>query len=85
MALSLEMYFGDAVLGVLRETSVLGLKLAGGGEGRAFVTVVIEGERRDVMKRGVGWFGVSGLVGPMPPLEAVFMGCSRCVCPSRGA
>jgi len=40
--------------GALRETSVLGLRLAGTGrEDGAFVTLVIEGEHKDTMKSGM--------------------------------
>ena len=41
---------------MLRETSVLGVKLAGRGrEGRAFVIVIIEGEGEDAMESRVCW------------------------------
>ena len=43
----------DGHTGVLRETSVLGRRLAGRGRSKAWVTVVIEGEDEEVVKSGV--------------------------------
>ena len=44
----------DRRTGVLRETSVLGPRLAGRGRGsKALVTVVIEGEGEEAVKSGV--------------------------------
>ena len=74
---------------MLRETSVLGLRLAGTKrEGRAFVTLVIEGEHKNAVKseersseRGWGW---EWLVRMKLTLEGVFIGSPRWVGPSHG-
>jgi len=72
---------------VLRETSVLGLGLAGkGGGSRALVTMIIEGEGEDVMKSGVRCLECNWvLVGEDEAASrGVFIGNSRWVCPSHG-
>ena len=45
----------------MRETSVLGRRLAGRGRrSRTFVTIVIEGDGEDVMKSRVSWLEYDG-------------------------
>ena len=73
---------------MLRETSVLGRRLAGKGIGSgASVTMVIEGEDEGVMKSGVRCLECDSVrVGGEDEAASreVFIGNSRWACPGRG-